>query len=35
MVAADIPSGPHRSPKGLRHGFGGHAIASGVALNTY
>ena len=33
MVAADIPSGPHRSPKGLRHGFGVHAIASGVPLN--
>ena len=33
MVAADIPDGPHRSPKGLRHGFGVHAIASGVPLN--
>jgi integrase len=33
MVAADIPAGPHRSPKGLRHGFGVHAIASGVPLN--
>ena len=33
MVAADLPAGPHRSPKGLRHGFGVHAIASGVPLN--
>jgi hypothetical protein len=33
MVAADLLAGPHRSPKGLRHGFGVHAIASGVPLN--
>jgi integrase/recombinase XerD len=33
MQAADIPAGPHRSPKGLRHGFGVHAISSGVPLN--
>jgi len=33
MVAADIPDGPHRSPKGLWHGFGVHAISSGVPLN--
>jgi integrase/recombinase XerD len=33
MAAADIPAGPHRSPKGLRHGFGVHAISSGVPLN--
>src|SRR5215207_5968978 len=33
MAAADIPPGPHRSPKGLRHGFGVHAISSGVPLN--
>ena len=33
MAAADIPAGPHRSPKGLRHGYGVHAIASGVPLN--
>src|SRR4051812_10924176 len=32
-AAADIPAGPHRSPKGLRHGFGVHAISSGVPLN--
>jgi hypothetical protein len=25
MRAADIPARPHRSPKGLRHGFGVHA----------
>src|SRR4051812_37576289 len=33
MEAADIPDGPHRTPKGLRHGFGVHAISSGVPLN--
>lgn len=33
MLAADIPAGPQRSPKGLRHGYGVHAIASGVPLN--
>lgn len=33
MNAAIIPPGPHRSPKGLRHGFGVHAIASGIPLN--
>lgn len=33
MTAADIPPGPHRAPKGLRHGFGVHAIASGIPLN--
>jgi integrase/recombinase XerD len=33
MKAADIPSGPHRCPKGLRHSFGVHAILSGVPLN--
>ena len=33
MQVADIPAGPHRSPKGLRHGFGVHAISSGVPLN--
>ena len=33
MAAADIPAGPHRSPKGLRHGYGVHAISSGVPLN--
>ena len=30
---AAIPDGPHRSPKGLRHGYGVHAIVQGVPLN--
>ena len=33
MSAARIPPGPHCSPKGLRHGFGVHALLSGVSLN--
>lgn len=33
MEVAGIPSGPHRCPKGLRHGYGVHAISSGVPLN--
>lgn len=33
MEAAGIPDGPHRAPKGLRHGYGVHAIGSGVPLN--
>src|SRR5690242_483746 len=33
MADAGIPHGPHRSPKGLRHGYGVHAISSGVPLN--
>jgi integrase len=33
MATADIPDGPHQSPKGLRHGFGVHAIGAGVPLN--
>jgi len=33
MAAADITDGPHRCPKGLRHGYGIHAIGSGVPLN--
>ncbi len=33
MDAAGIPDGPHKCPKGLRHGFGVHAIAKGVPLN--
>lgn len=32
MRAAGIPEGPHMTPKGLRHGFGLHAIRSGVPL---
>lgn len=33
MEAAGIAPGPHMTPKGLRHGFGLHAIRSGVPLN--
>jgi integrase/recombinase XerD len=33
MANAGIPDGPHRSSKGLRHGYGVHAISSGVPLN--
>ena len=33
MLEAGIPTGPHRSPKGLRHGFGINATVSGVPLN--
>ena len=33
MAAAGVPDGPHRCPKGLRHGYGVHAIGCGVPLN--
>ncbi len=33
MVQAGIAEGVHASPKGLRHGFGLHAIRCGVQLN--
>ena len=33
MREAAIAEGPHMTPKGLRHGFGIHAIRSGVPLN--
>jgi site-specific recombinase XerD len=33
MSEAAIEGGPHASPKGLRHGFGIHAIRSGVPLH--
>jgi integrase/recombinase XerD len=33
MQAARLGTGPHASPKGLRHGFGLHAIRCGVPLN--
>lgn len=33
MAEARIPTGPHATPKGLRHGFGLHAIRCGVPLN--
>lgn len=33
MKNAGIQEGPHRSPKGLRHGFGVLAISKGIPLN--
>src|ERR1043166_7342985 len=33
MEAARIPDGPHRCPKGLRHGYGVAAVTSGIPLN--
>jgi len=33
MIAAGVPDAPHRSPKGLRHGFGINAVVSGVPLH--
>lgn len=33
MAAAEIEDGPHRAPKGLRHGYGVNAISTGVPLN--
>lgn len=33
MDTADIPEGPHKTPKGLRHGYGVHAMRSGIQLN--
>ncbi len=33
MHEADIAPGPHCTPRGLRHGFGLHAVRSGVPLN--
>lgn len=33
MRDAGITDGPQQSPKGLRHGFGVHAIRSGIPLN--
>ena len=33
MIEAGIPDAPHRSPKGLRHGFGVNASVAGVPLN--
>lgn len=33
MDEAGIVSGPHATPKGLRHAFGLHAIRSGVPIN--
>jgi site-specific recombinase XerD len=33
MAKAGIPSGIHATPKGLRHGFGVHAVRAGIPLN--
>lgn len=33
MDQAGIPSGPHATPKGLRHGFGLHAVRCGIPVN--
>lgn len=33
MEAANIPDGPHKCPKGLRHCFGVIAVTNGVPLN--
>jgi integrase/recombinase XerD len=33
MDAAKIPDGPHKCPKGLRHGYGVAAITQGIPLN--
>lgn len=33
MREAGIAEGPQQSPKGLRHGFGAHAIRSNIPLN--
>lgn len=33
LEATDIAKGPHRCPKGLRHGYGVAAISNGVPLN--
>lgn len=33
MHEADIALGPHATPRGLRHGFGLHAVRSSVPLN--
>ena len=33
MDQAEIADGPHKTPKGLRHGYGVHAISSGVPHN--
>src|SRR5262245_33800109 len=33
MKQADITAGPHRVPKGLRHGYAIHALNKGVSLH--
>jgi integrase len=33
VEVAGVPDGPHRSPRGLRHGYGVRAIDTGVPLD--
>lgn len=33
MIEARLPDAPHRSPKGLRHGFGINATVNGIPLH--
>jgi integrase/recombinase XerD len=33
MEFAGIPDGPHKTPKGLRHGFGVLTLTNGIPLN--
>jgi integrase len=33
MDAVKIKDGPHKCPKGLRHGYGVHAISKNIPLN--
>lgn len=33
MIEAGLPDAPHRSPNGLRHGFGINATINGIPLN--
>lgn len=33
MIEANLPDAPHRSPKGLRHGFGINATVNGIPLH--
>lgn len=33
MIEVGIPDAPHRSPKGLRHGFGSNATVNGIPLH--
>lgn len=33
MTEAGVPDAPHRSPKGLRHGFGINAVVNGIPLH--
>lgn len=33
MIEAGIPDAPHRTPKGLRHGYGINAVVNGIPLH--